>query len=72
MPADTPSSLAQRNLLRHLTFSLPSGQAVSRALRIQPLTPEELADVTEISSVLARRRPLWFYILREADSASWW
>ena len=31
-PANEPQSLAQRNLLRHLTFKLPSGQAVARAI----------------------------------------
>jgi hypothetical protein len=62
-----PSSLAQRNLLRHLTFSLPSGQTVARAMRLEPLTKDELADVAELGAGLERRTPLWFYILREAD-----
>lgn len=62
-----PSSLAQRNLLRHLTFSLPSGQTVARAMRLDPLTKDELADVAELGAGLERRTPLWFYILREAD-----
>lgn len=62
-----PSSLAQRNLLRHLTFSLPSGQAVARAMCIKPLSKDELADVAQLGAGLEYRTPLWFYILREAD-----
>lgn len=58
------TSLAQRNLLRHLTFSLPSGQAVAKAMGIEPLDRADLADLDEFG--LARSTPLWFYILREA------
>jgi hypothetical protein len=60
-----PSSLAQRNLLRHLTFSLPAGQRVARAMEIDPLEASDLADVQPLG--LDRRTPLWFYILREAE-----
>ncbi len=62
-----PSSLAQRNLLRHLTFSLPAGQSVAKAMRIEPLSKDELADVAELGAGLERKTPLWFYVLREAD-----
>ncbi len=31
-PRNNPQSLAQRNLLRHLTFGLPSGQRVAKAM----------------------------------------
>ena len=34
---DPPTSLPQRNLLRHLTWSLPSGQDIARAMGIRPL-----------------------------------
>lgn len=64
IPGD-PRSLAQRNLLRHLTFSLPSGQRVAGAMCAERLPSEELADVAEIG--FGRQTPLWFYILREAD-----
>ena len=60
-----PGSLAQRNLLRHLTFSLPSGQDVARAMRVDPIARSELADVRELG--FDRQTPLWFYVLREAD-----
>lgn len=37
-PTRNPPSLARRNLLRHLTFSLPSGQRVALAMGISPST----------------------------------
>ena len=66
MPSN-PSSLAQRNLLRHLTFSLPSGQAVALAMFLDPLGSDELSDLADLGVGMEHRTPLWFYILREAD-----
>lgn len=63
---ENPSSLAQRNLLRHLTFGLPSGQRVARALAAEPLSAGDLADLKPLAG-LDRQTPLWFYILREAE-----
>ena len=60
-----PASLAQRNLLRHLTFGLPSGQAVAKAMAIKPLDEDELSALKPLD--LHRRTPLWYYILREAE-----
>jgi len=60
-----PTSLAQRNLLRHVTWSIPSGQAIAAALGVAPLTRADLADVQPLG--LADSTPLWFYVLREAD-----
>ena len=40
---DPPTSLPQRNLLRHLTWQLPSGQRVARAMGVRPLAPSQLA-----------------------------
>ncbi|WP_414901306.1 peroxidase family protein [Sphingomonas flavalba] len=59
-----PSSLAQRNLLRHLTFSLPSGQRVASAMKLPVLSKGDLSDLKPHG--LDDRTPLWFYILREA------
>lgn len=60
-----PQSLAQRNLLRSLTFRLPSGQSVARAMHETPLAAADLSDLKEFG--LDTRTPLWFYALREAD-----
>ncbi len=64
-PAGEPQSLAQRNLLRHLTFKLPSGQAVAKAMKLPVLPASDLADIAEYG--LDTRTPLWFYLLREAE-----
>ena len=36
---DAPTALPQRNLLRHLTWSLPSGQAIASAMGIRRSRP---------------------------------
>jgi hypothetical protein len=64
-PAGAPQSLAQMNLLRQLTFSMPSGQRVAGAMSLEPLTANDLADLKPFN--LQNRTPLWFYCLREAD-----
>lgn len=70
MPTN-PQSLAQRNLLRGITFRLPSGQRVARAMRLKPLDREVFADLENLGARpgrhLARETPLWFYILKEAE-----
>jgi hypothetical protein len=62
----TPISLPTRNLLRHLTWSVPSGQDVARFLRIPALSSNDLSDLRQFRVGLERSTPLWFYILREA------
>jgi hypothetical protein len=63
-PGDV-QSLAQRNLLRHLTFGLPSGQSVTKAMKLPVLEPDHLEELEPLN--LHNRTPLWFYILREAE-----
>jgi hypothetical protein len=68
IPSRTPpTSLGQRNLLRHLTWSLPSGQAIAKYIRAPVLSVANLADVAQIRRSFATSTPLWFYILREAE-----
>jgi hypothetical protein len=74
MPDGIPV-LAFRNLLRGSAFALPSGQSVARALCVEPLTEAELwadSTVAEFAdpkkNPFAYRAPLWYYILREAES----
>ena len=72
VPGSNPSALAQRNLLRHLTFSLPSGQRVARAMaaRVSGVTPLSDGDFDDLQPYgLQNRAPLWFYVLREANVA---
>jgi Animal haem peroxidase len=64
-PVTNPASLAQRNLLRHLTFGLPSGQRVAKAMSLPVLSKADLSDLA--SHGLDDRTPLFFYVLREAQ-----
>ena len=73
-------SLAARNLQRGLHMSLPSGQAVARAMGL-PVIPDDKLRVgkateadtatnqrlTDISPAFADNAPLWYYILAEAQ-----
>jgi hypothetical protein len=62
---DTPQSLPQRNLLRQLTWSLPSGQEIAKAMGVEKLTPHELKDLKPYG--FDKSTPLWHYVLREAE-----
>lgn len=59
-----PTALPQRNLLRHLTWSLPSGQSVARAMGVPVL--DNLPELREFG--FDRSTPLWYYTLREAET----
>lgn len=65
MPTDKIQSLASRNLMRHVNFGIPSGQAIARVMAVQVLTPEQLAELAP--SNMDRSTPLWYYILKEAE-----
>jgi hypothetical protein len=64
-PPNDPQTLAQRNLLRHLTFSLPSGQRVAKAMKIERLSRDELSDLEPMG--FDEETPLWFYVLKESE-----
>ena len=66
---DPPTSLPQRNLLRHLTWSLPSGQDIARAMDIPPLGPSQLRELAAFGVGFERSTPLWYYILKESELA---
>ncbi|NER31892.1 MAG: peroxidase, partial [Symploca sp. SIO1C4] len=61
---DPRRSLAIRNLFRGKSFSLPSGQAVAKAMGIKPLSDEQLG-LKELG--YKEEAPLWFYILKEGE-----
>jgi hypothetical protein len=74
---DPPTSLAQRNLLRHLTWSMPSGQAIATKMQqsgisgVAPFScPELAADPPARPVGFVNNTPLWYYILKEAQIAS--
>ncbi|TCO54203.1 peroxidase family protein [Actinocrispum wychmicini] len=64
---DAPTALPQRNLLRHITWSIPSGQALAAAMGQPPLGPEVFPELRQFNLGLDSNTPLWYYILREAD-----
>jgi hypothetical protein len=77
--ASDPSSLAERNLLRGWRLELPPGQAVARAMGLNPLADTEiligqgvdhpdkpLSNIVAVDKVFANNCPLWTYILAEA------
>lgn len=62
-----PTSLAERNLLRHLTWLVPSGQAIARAMRVPVLQRSQLEELAAIRSQFVESTPLWYYVLKEAE-----
>lgn len=62
-----PTSLPVRNLLRHVTWSLPSGQAIAKQMGAPVLSPGDLSELRSYSLGLERSTPLWYYILKEAE-----
>jgi hypothetical protein len=64
---DLPTALPQRNLLRHLTWSIPSGQSIALAMGIRPLDAGQLRELAPFRVGLDRSTPLWYYILKEAE-----
>ncbi|MDO8356672.1 MAG: heme peroxidase family protein [Nitrospirota bacterium] len=65
LPADGVQSLASRNLMRHVNFGIPSGQAIAQRMGLPVLTPTQLNALTPFG--MERSTPLWFYILKEAE-----
>ena len=62
-----PTALPQRNLLRQITWSLPSGQTIAEAMGVESLTPDHLEELKPFKLNLEASTPLWYYILKEAE-----
>jgi hypothetical protein len=65
LPSDGVQSLASRNLMRHVNFGIPSGQAIARVMGARVLTPAQLVELAPFG--MDRSTPLWYYILKEAE-----
>lgn len=65
-----PLSLPTRNLLRHITWGIPSGQDIAGAMGEPALAATDLADIDAVVPRLAGQTPLWLYVLREAELAA--
>jgi hypothetical protein len=66
----SPVVLPQRNLLRQLTWGLPSGQAVAAAMGVEALTADDLSDIGGVHAPFATSTPLWYYVLAEAKAVN--
>ncbi|HEX6470153.1 MAG TPA: heme peroxidase family protein [Streptosporangiaceae bacterium] len=65
---DSPLVLPQRNLLRHITWSIPSGQSIAQALGVTPvLWAENFPELQQFGHGLPSSTPLWYYALKEAE-----
>jgi hypothetical protein len=65
-----PLVLAQRNLLRQLTWGLPAGQAIAAAMGVDALLPSDLAEIARVHRPFGASTPLWYYVLAEAGIAA--
>jgi hypothetical protein len=67
-PGD-PVALPARNLLRQVTWGMPSGQSLARLMRAPVLDSrdEMLRDLRSYRLNLDESTPLWLYVLREAE-----
>ena len=63
-----PTSLATRNLLRHITWGIPSGQAIAAQTGVDRLAAADLAFLSPFGADLDTSTPLFLYILAEADA----
>ena len=64
---DPPTALPQRNLLRQVTWLLPSGQSIAREIGVDALAPGDLEELKGYRLGLERSTPLWYYVLKEAE-----
>ncbi len=62
-----PTSLPQRNLLRHITWQLPSGQSIAAHMGVPALSADDLNELKTFGVGLEKSTPLWYYILKEAE-----
>ena len=62
-----PSVLVQRTLLRHLTWQIPSGQQIARAMGAPILSEVELQELKQFDNSLLASTPLFYYVLKEAE-----
>lgn len=64
---DAPASLPQRTLMRQVTWMLPSGQDIARAMAAPVLASSDLAELRPYGLEFESSTPLWYYVLKEAE-----
>jgi hypothetical protein len=65
-----PTALPQRNLLRQMTWGMPSGQRIAEELGVPALAAADFPELAGYGLGLERSTPLWYYVLREAFLAT--
>jgi hypothetical protein len=61
-----PTALMQRNLLRHITWSMPSGQAIAGTMGVDRLSANDLQELKMYGIGLEQNTPLFYYMLKES------
>ncbi len=64
---DPPIALPVRNMLRHITWSIPSGQALAAAVGTPVLGASNFTEWRHYNIGLDSSTPLWYYVLKEAE-----
>jgi len=59
--------LPQRTLLRHVTWSIPSGQDIAHAMHEPMLGAADFPELAGYRLGLESRTPLFYYVLKEAE-----
>jgi hypothetical protein len=62
-----PIALPVRNMLRHLTWTIPSGQAIAQATGSPVLGASNFPEWRGYGVGLDSSTPLWYYVLKEAE-----
>ncbi|MGH9211226.1 MAG: peroxidase family protein [Acidimicrobiales bacterium] len=64
---DPPISLPERNMLRHITWSIPSGQAVAQRMGVPALGAADFPELDGMGLNLQNSTPMWHYVCKEAE-----
>jgi hypothetical protein len=64
---DPPIALPVRNMLRHITWQIPSGQAIAQAIGAPVLGASSFPEWRGYGVGLDSSTPLWHYVLKEAE-----
>jgi hypothetical protein len=64
---DPPIALPVRNMLRHITWQIPSGQTVAAAIGAPVLGASNFTEWRGYNVGLDSSTPLWYYVLKEAE-----
>jgi len=61
------TSLPQRNLMRQLTWSMPSGQRIAQTTGLPAVPTSSFPELRRFNLGLDSSSPLWYYVLKEAE-----